>query len=319
MASSLTGALDWAMDKSLVLGYTRLGPRIRRSWWPSDPRPGCLAGRHVLVTGASGGLGLATAAGLAPLGATVHLLGRSAARLDQAEQTLLAGMPSARVETVVCDVSDLDAVREFAASFTARVPQLHAVVHNAGVLPPERRTYAQGHELTLATHVLGPHLMTGLLADSLAGGRVVVVTSGGAYSQKLAVDDPEYLEGEYSGVTAYARTKRMQIVLAELWADHLRGRDVAVHSMHPGWADTPGVTDSLPGFATVMGPLLRSPAEGADTVAWLVATDDRLGTGGFWHDRRRRPTHYAPLGVETEAQRQQFWRFVVDATGESLG
>ena len=319
MATSLTAAVDWAMDKSLVLGYTRLGPRLRRSWWPSDPRPGCLAGRHVLVTGASGGLGLAAAAGLAPLGATVHLLGRSAGRLEKAEQTLLEGMPSARLETVVCDVSDLDAVREFATAFAARVPRLHAVVHNAGVLPPERRTSPQGHELTLATHVLGPHLMTGLLAETLQGGRVVVVTSGGAYSQKLAVDDPEYREGDYSGVTAYARTKRMQIVIAELWADHLRSRDVSVHSMHPGWADTPGVTDSLPGFATVMGPLLRSPAEGADTVTWLVATDDRLGTGGFWHDRRRRPTHYAPVGVETEAERQRFWDFVVDATGESLG
>jgi len=309
------------MDKSLVLGYTKLGPRIRRSWWPSDPRPGCLAGRHVLVTGASGGLGLATAAGLTSLGATVHLLGRSAERLDAAQRSLREEVPSARVETAVCDVSDLDAVREFCAAFASRVPQLQGLVHNAGVLPPERRTSAQGHELTLATHVLGPHLMTGLLAGAgtLTGGRVVVVTSGGAYSQKLEVDDPEYLEGDYSGVTAYARTKRMQIVLAELWADRLRGRDIAVHSMHPGWADTPGVTDSLPGFATVMGPLLRSAAEGADTITWLVATDDQLGTGGFWHDRRRRATHYAPLGLESAAQRGRFWELVVDATGESLG
>lgn len=319
MVTALTSAVDWAMDKSLVLGYTKLGPRLRRSWWPSDPRPGCLAGRHVLVTGASGGLGLAAAAGLTPLGATVHLVGRNAERLATAQESLLRDMPSARVETGVCDVSDLDAVRDFATSFAARVPELHALVHNAGVLPPERRTSAQGHELTLATHVLGPHLLTGLLAGTLAGGRVVVVTSGGAYSQKLAADDPEYLEGEYSGVTAYARTKRMQIVLAELWAERLRARDVAVHSMHPGWADTPGVTDSLPGFANVMGPLLRSPAEGADTVTWLVATDDRLGTGGFWHDRRRRPTHYAPVGVETASERQRFWDFVVEATGEQLG
>jgi NAD(P)-dependent dehydrogenase (short-subunit alcohol dehydrogenase family) len=319
MVTALTSAVDWAMDKSLVLGYTKLGPRLRRAWWPSDPRPGCLAGRHVLVTGASGGLGLATAAGLAPLGATVHLLGRSADRLSRARESLLSGMPSARVETQVCDLSDLDAVREFAATFSEQVPRLHALVHNAGVLPPERRTSAQGHELTLATHVLGPHLMTGLLADTLTGGRVVVVTSGGAYSQKLEVDDPEYLEDDYSGVTAYARTKRMQIVLAELWAERLRARDVAVHSMHPGWADTPGVTDSLPGFATVMGPLLRSPAEGADTVTWLVATDDRIGTGGFWHDRRRRPTHYAPVGVESGSDRSRFWELVVDSTGESFG
>ena len=65
MVTPLSAALDWVMDKSLVLGYTRLGPRIRRSWWPDDPRPASLAGRHVLVTGASGGLGLATAQQLA--------------------------------------------------------------------------------------------------------------------------------------------------------------------------------------------------------------------------------------------------------------
>ncbi|KQU70275.1 SDR family NAD(P)-dependent oxidoreductase [Phycicoccus sp. Root101] len=310
-------ALDWAMDKSLVLGYTRLGPRIRRSWWPADPRPACLAGRHVLVTGASGGLGLAAAQQLAGLGATAHLLGRNAERLESARAELVAAEPSARVEIAPCDLSDLDAVREFCVDFTKRVPELHALVHNAGVLPPERRTTAQGHELTLATHVLGPHLMTALLADSLRGGRVVVVSSGGAYGQKLAVDDLEYAEGDYSGVTAYARTKRMQLVITEQWADRLRGR-VSVHSMHPGWADTPGVTESLPGFNKVMGPLLRSPAEGADTVTWLVATDDPIGTGGFWHDRSRRPTHYAPVGVETAPQRQRFWEFVVGATGENL-
>lgn len=304
------------MDKSLVLGYTRLGPRLRRSWWPADPRPACLAGRHVLVTGASGGLGLAAATQLAGLGATVHLLGRNAVRLESARAELLAAEPAARVEVAPCDLSDLDAVREFCADFSTRVPQLHAVVHNAGVLPPERRSTAQGHELTLATHVLGPHLMTGLLADSLQGGRVVVVSSGGAYGQKLAVDDLEYTQGDYSGVTAYARTKRMQLVITEQWADRLRGRHVGVHSMHPGWADTPGVTESLPGFNKVMGPLLRSPAEGADTVTWLVATDEAIGTGGFWHDRRRRPTHYAPIGVETAPERNRFWEFVVRATGE---
>src|SRR6476661_5496988 len=73
-------ALDWVMDKSLVLGYTKIGPAVRRNWWPHDPVPGALIGRHVLVTGASGGLGLATARGLSRLGAAVHLTGRVAPR-----------------------------------------------------------------------------------------------------------------------------------------------------------------------------------------------------------------------------------------------
>ncbi len=106
----------------------------------------------------------------------------------------------------------------------------------------------------------------------------------------------------------------MQLVLTELWARDLEPGGISVHSMHPGWADTPGVTDSLPRFAAVTGPLLRDADSGADTAVWLTATDDAIGTGGFWHDRRRRPTHYAPVGIETPQQVGQFWDFVLDAT-----
>jgi len=309
-------ALDWVMDKSLVLGYTKIGPAVRRAWWPHDAVPGALVGRHVLVTGASGGLGLATARGLARLGAAVHLTGRDATRLDDARAQLLGEQPLAEVTTHVADVSNLAETAEFARQFSAEVPRLHAVVHNAGVMPPKRTTTAEGHELTLATHVLGPHVLTYGLREALAGGRVVVVTSGGAYGQRLDVDDPEFATGDYSGVTAYARTKRMQLVLTELWARDLAADDIRVHSMHPGWADTPGVTDSLPRFAAVTGPLLRDADSGADTAVWLTATADAIGTGGFWHDRRRRSTHYAPVGVETPQQVAQFWDFVRDATGE---
>lgn len=311
-------ALDWVMDKSLVLGYTRIGPALRRAWWPPDPAPGSLVGRHVLVTGASGGLGLATARGLTRLGATVHLTGRDATRLDTARSRLLEEQPLADVETHVADVSDLTGTADFARTLAADIPRLHAVVHNAGVMPPQRTTTPEGHELALATHVLGPHVLTYGLRAPLAGGRVVLVTSGGAYGQRLDADDPEYTEagrGDYSGVTAYARTKRMQLVLTELWARDLAADGIRVHSMHPGWADTPGVTDSLPRFATLAGPLLRDADSGADTAVWLVATSDAIGTGGLWHDRRRRSTHYLPVGVETPEDVEDFWRFVRDETG----
>ncbi|MER7073768.1 SDR family NAD(P)-dependent oxidoreductase [Terrabacter sp. NPDC000476] len=313
--SDTTAALDWLMDKSLVLGYTKIGPALRRSWWPADPATGALAGRHVLVTGASGGLGLATARGVARLGAVVHLTGRDAARLEAARARLQDELPAATVEVHVSDVSDLAGTAAFARDLAARLPRLHALVHNAGVMPPRRTTTAEGHELTYATHVLGPQVLTYGLRESLAGGRVVLVTSGGAYGQRLAADDPEFTEGEYSGVTAYARTKRMQLVLTRLWARDLAADGIGVHAMHPGWADTPGVTDSLPRFAALTRPLLRDADGGADTAVWLTATTDALGTGGFWHDRRRRPTHYAPVGVETPQQVARFWDGVRAAAG----
>src|SRR5690349_8947659 len=115
-------AVDWLMDKSLVLGYTKIGPAVRRAWWPADPSPGALVGRHVLVTGASGGLGLATARGLARLGATVHLTGRDAGRLDTARAALLYQEPLAEVAVHVADVSDLAGTARFARDFMAEVP-----------------------------------------------------------------------------------------------------------------------------------------------------------------------------------------------------
>jgi NAD(P)-dependent dehydrogenase (short-subunit alcohol dehydrogenase family) len=315
MPASATGSLDWLLDKSVVLGFSRVGSSLRRKWWPADPSPDALVGKHVVVTGASGGLGLAAASGLARLGADVHLVGRSAERLEQAAAEIRVPLPTARLHTAVCDVSDLESVEAFSTSLADTLTSLHALVHNAGVMPPERTTSSQGHELALATHVLGPHLMTFRLADVLRGGRVIVVSSGGMYGQRLPTEDYEYEQGEYSGVTAYARTKRMQVVLAEQWATSLADRGITVASMHPGWADTPGVTDSLPRFARVMGPVLRTPGEGADTVVWLAATERDLPDGLFWHDRRPRSTHYAPVGVESERDRRRLWEFVTAQTG----
>lgn len=316
---AVTAGLDWLLDRSVVPGYTRIGYGLRRHWWPVDPGARALEGRTVAVTGANSGLGLATVLGAARLGAEVHMLCRSAERAERARAEVLARVPDAALVVHVCDVSDLRSLPGFAQDLTSRVPRLHALVHNAGVLPPERTETADGHELTLATHVLGPHLLTHHLRGALGAdgdGRVVFVASGGMYTQPLRVDDPEYTRGRYSGTTAYARTKRMQVHLAEAWARELEPQGVAVHSMHPGWADTPGVRESLPGFRSVTGPLLRSPEEGADTIVWLLAAAEAgESTGRFWHDRRARATAYGPGTRPTPDQVRALWDLCVRDTG----
>ncbi len=320
MAIAASG-IDWLLDRTVVPGYTRLGYLLRRNWWPEDPPADVLRGRVVAVTGANSGLGMATVAGAARLGAQVRMLCRSVERGNAARDEIARQVPGADLEVDQCDVSDLSALPDFAAALMSEVPRLHALVHNAGVLPPERTETADGHELTLATHVLGPHLLTQLLRSSLAAdgdGRVVFVTSGGMYTQPLRIDDPEYTHGEYSGTLAYARTKRMQVVLAQMWARELRGDGVVVHSMHPGWADTPGVKHSLPAFHRFTRPMLRSVAEGADTVVWLVAAPEAGRTSGvFWHDRRPRPTTYAVLRRThaAPAEARALWDYCVQATG----
>ena len=305
------GVVDLLLDRTVVPGYSRIGYHLRRRGWTPIPDH-ALDGRRILVTGGTSGLGLATVEACARLGATVHLLGRDRQRGESAARGVRRRVPNAQVVVEECDLGSLQAVADFAADFAARVPQLDGLVHNAGLMTEQRTESREGHELTLSVHVLGPapaHLRC-CVRRWRAGARVVFVASGGMYAQPLAVDDPEFREGEFSGVTAYARAKRMQVVLAERWAEELADSGVGVHVMHPGWVDTPGVRSSLPRFRMLTRPILRTPEQGADTVVWLLAAPVLdPATGGFWMDRAPRPTHYLGRHQESEPDRERFWEF----------
>jgi dehydrogenase/reductase SDR family protein 12 len=153
-----------------------------------------------------------------------------------------------------------------------------------------------------------------LLANS-SDARVILMSSGGMYTQPLPADDPEYRNGRYRGATAYARTKRMQVALTRVLAERWAAQRICVYCMHPGWADTPGVADALPGFRRLIGPVLRTPAQGADTAVWLAATKPAPPTGRFWHDRRPRTEHYLPFTQESDRDRQLLWRYCAQAIG----
>ncbi|MDX8050514.1 SDR family NAD(P)-dependent oxidoreductase [Lentzea sp. BCCO 10_0798] len=311
--SELNRVLDTMADRLVAPGYSKWGYRLREKSW-SGPEPGALHGATAVVTGAGSGIGKATALGLARLGADVVLAVRDERKGEMARAEIVAAVPGATVLVRHCDVSSLESVRRFAAE----IDRVDVLVHNAGVLPQERTVTAEGHELTFATHVLGPLLMTDLLRSRLAASadpRVVLVSSGGMYTQRLRADDPEYREGTYKGATAYARTKRMQVTLVPLLAERYAAEGIAVHGMHPGWADTPGVAGSLPGFHRLTSAFLRTAEEGADTVVWLAATSPAPRAGRFWHDRRERPTHLLPGTAEKPGDVAAFWRYCAGAAG----
>jgi dehydrogenase/reductase SDR family member 12 len=314
----IEGVIDTALDRSIALGYGRIGLLVRERMpdWPADPPR--MEGRAVMITGAASGLGLAAAVGFARLGARVHAVARDESRADDAAGRIIAAVPGADVTPGSCDVSDLEAVRSFGERFAAAEMRLDVLVNNAGTMPTKRTLSADGHELTFATHVLAPLALTLMLARPLARAapsRVINVSSGGMYTQPLPAGDWESELTEYSPKKFYARTKREEVALTGLMAERLCECGVAVHAMHPGWADTDGVRRSMPTFRGLTRPILRTPEQGADTIVWLGAAPEALAeTGLFWHDRRPRPTHYRlAASPDSDAHRRALWRYCEQA------
>jgi dehydrogenase/reductase SDR family protein 12 len=311
--------LDTALDRTIVLGYGAPGLRVRRRLpgWPGDGER--MDGKVVLITGAASGIGLAAATGLARAGASVHVLGRNAERADEAARRVraAAGPRAGQVVPEACDLGSLAELRAFTARFLAEEDGLDVLVNNAGVMPDHRTLTDDGVELTFATHVLAPWVLTAALTPLLrraAPSRVVNVTSGGQYAQHLLVGDPESRTARYSPKRFYARTKRAQVVVTQEWAKRLAPYGVHVHAMHPGWVDTPGVRRWMPVFRVLTRPVIRKPEEGADTIVWLASAPPAArATGLLWHDRAPRPATYA-LGARPDgaAARRELWTYVSD-------
>lgn len=302
------GAIDRLLDATVVPGFSALGYRARAGGWESTPDLG-----HVtaLVTGASSGLGAATCELLAGAGARVEMLVRDPRKGEEVRQRIAQRADGELLRLWQCDLASLSEVRAFASRFAADGPPITALVNNAGAMPAERARSADGFELTFATNVLGPFLLTGLLLPALQAARparIVNVSSGGMYTAKLDAADPQLERREYDPPRFYAHSKRCEVILTRLWQRRLTGTGISAHSTHPGWADTPGVQASLPRFSRVMGPLLRDARQGADTIAWLCwAPEPEADPGRFWHDRSARPEHRVPWTRESPADAERLW------------
>jgi dehydrogenase/reductase SDR family protein 12 len=299
--------VDGAMEFAVVPSFTEVGYRARRrlfDWQElADLR---MDGRVVVLTGATSGLGLATARLLAGMGARMRLVVR-----DRGKGERLAEELGGEAAVVVADLSDLVSVRGAVDELIRTEERIDVLINNAGALLPGRQRTADGHEMTFATMVLGPFVLTNGLVPLLERsdrGRVINVASGGMYLERLHLDDLMMEREPYRGSVAYARAKRAQVLLTQDWAAQLRDRGIVVHAMHPGWADTPGVEASLPTFRRILGPFLRTPEQGADTIVWLAASDAAAGsTGRFWLDRSPRPIDRLPWTRASAEEREALW------------
>lgn len=309
------------LDATIAPGFSRVGylVRSRLNNWQSVESFDC-RNKSFVITGPTAGLGKAAATQLAATGATLILVARNTNKLQELVDALRSQFPECTTHSVIADMGDLASVAHAASEIRHITTTIDALIHNAGALLPQRETTPDGHEVTVAAHVLGPHLMTTLLREPLrtAHGRVITVSSGGMYAATLPKPSASYtLEmpaQSYDGTKQYAIAKRAQVTLNEMWAE--REPEIVFASMHPGWADTPGVQSSLPGFRRVTQPILRSPQQGADTIAWLAAVPTLPGESGkFWSDREVRSIHktVSSRRADTDEARSALWQWC-DAT-----
>lgn len=294
MLNALSRAVDVALEATIVGSYTSVGYRTRSRIEDWSTPAGDLLGRRALVTGGSGGIGREIVTGLVRLGAEVTLTSRSMATAEAVAGEVNRDVGPGSATGAAVDTAEFDSVLDLARA-VASVGPVDLLIHNAGALTADRRTNSVGMEETLASHLVGPYLLTQRLRPALApGAHVIWMSSGGMYTQRLDVDFLEMAPSDYRGSVAYARAKRAMVELVT----HLGPRwapEVTMSAMHPGWVDTPGVESGLPVFHRVMSAGLRSPAEGADTMVWLAANTPEIPPGRFWFDRHERPTSYLPM------------------------
>ncbi|MEI2729933.1 MAG: SDR family NAD(P)-dependent oxidoreductase [Candidatus Nanopelagicales bacterium] len=307
-------SVDMAMEASVVGSFTKIGYNVRSRMYDWDALPD-MTGRTVVITGATSGLGRAAADELGAFGAELILVGRDKRRTQTAARSI-AKKHGGSVQVVIADLGELDSVREASVEL-AQLSRIDALIHNAGALTNTYEVTSDGFERTFATHVLGPFAMTRELLPIIqrtGDGRVITMTSGGMYAERLDVKNVMMGRDDYDGLRAYARAKRAQVALNEEWA--LREPSAAVfHAVHPGWADTPGVQESLPRFNRVMGPLLRDSYQGADTMVWLAAAEEPLRSSGvLWLDRHPRHKNKVPWTITGPEQSAELWDFVEHLT-----
>lgn len=313
---------DGFLEASVVGSFTSVGYRIRSHGW-ADRDTESLAGKIVIITGATSGIGKQVATEMAHVGARLRLIARNETKAQKLVAELEESSGNTDIGYYLADLSLVTNVQMVADEILQAEPTIDVLINNAVVLPPERSLTVEGLELSHSTNLVAPFVLTTALIPRLiesAPARIINVISGGMYTQGVHVDDLNFENGEYRGSVAYARAKRGLMILTKLWADQLGDTDVTVNATHPGWVSTPGVRDSLPAFYNFMRPLLRTPEQGADTIMWLASSPTVAGQSGkLWHDRRERSEYRLSSTKETPEEQAALWDALTTTVGELTG
>ncbi len=302
---------DYIADHMILPGmlmFSKLGYSLSKRFWAENDE--ILFGKKVIITGGTSGIGKAAAIKLAGKKACLTIIARNRKKAERVQQQIIEKTGNPHVDFLIADLSRMEDIKQVAKELKDRKKTIDVLINNAGALFNERKETIEGFEQTFATDLLGVFYLTELLKDRfpLTGGRIINVASGGMYTQRIDVNDLQNEGPSYEGAKAYARAKRGIVILTRLWAQQMRHLNLAVHSMHPGWVDTPGIETALPRFHSLVNFILRTPDQGADTIVWLAASKKAgESTGRFWLDRRPHETVLFPQTGESEQARQILW------------
>jgi retinol dehydrogenase 14 len=290
---------------------------------PARPevRPLSMAAKTVLVTGASGGIGKATALGLAQMGAHLAIIGRDRVRTDAAAREIQAA-GGGHVEVFVGDLSSQSEVRRLAGEALVRLPRIDVLINNVGGYWNTRHVTADGLERTFALNHLASFLLTNLLVERLmqsAPARVVTVSSNAQALGKIDFDD---LQGErsYSGGRAYNQSKLANVLFTNELARRIQGSSVTANSLHPGLVNTSLGAEDPRSIQRILVPFLRpfmrSVGRGAATSIYLASAPELdRETGGFYAKGERKASSKRSYDRSTAAR---LWDASTELVGQPL-
>jgi len=271
-----------------------------------------------IITGATSGMGLATAASLAGMGATLGLVCRNRSKGEAVVKSIIEKTKNNKIELFTANLSSLSGIRKLATEIKSKFPVIDVLVNNAGAINQQRIETVDGFELSFAVNHLAYFLLTNLLLDNLKAApkaRIVSTASEASRVGKINFDDLQ-LTKNYSSLKSYGQSKLANIMFTYELARRLEGTNITANCLHPGGVKT-GFAGEMKGFTGFMWkmftPFLRTAEKGAETIIWLASSSEVENISGKYFKDKKEIRSIKP-SYDIEAQKR-LWEISEKLTG----